>query len=204
MTDDELLTAVRESFAGARLNAPLDATIQRGHALRARRRRGGLATAIVLAAGLAVAGVVSSGAGQPAPTAGATPPTRLAAWTVTKGPGHTLTILVRQLRDPAGLERTLRDDGVPSAVAFQGGTLSDTPPLPRPCRDVHMSDRANADLQGKIIGPGLAPDPHAVALVIHTAQIPRGIGLNLTVQVSRRGYGWSLGLVQASPACTGS
>ena len=204
MTDDELLSAVRESFAGARLNAPLDATIQRGRTLRARRRRGGLAAAIVLAAGLTVAGLLSRGTGQPTPTAGPTPPASLAAWTVTKGPGHTVTILVRQLRDPAGLRRTLRADGVPAAVAFQGGLLSDTPPLPRTCRDVHMSDTANADLQGRIIGPGMAPDPRAVALVIHTAEIPRGIGLNLTVQADKSGYGWSLGLVRASPACTGS
>jgi hypothetical protein len=194
MTDDELLSAVRESFAGARLNAPLDATIQRGRTLRARRRWGGLA----------VAGLLSRTPGQPAPAAGPTPPASLAAWTVTKGPGHTVTILVRELRDPAGLRRTLRADGIPAAVAFQGGLLSDTPPLPRTCRDVHMSDTANADLQGRIIGPGMAADPRAVALVIHTAEIPRGIGLNLTVQADKSGYGWSLGLVRASPACTGS
>jgi hypothetical protein len=204
MTDDELLSAVRESFAGARLNAPLDATIQRGRTLRTRRRRGGLAAAIVLAAGLTGAGLLSRGTGQPTPTASPTPPASLAAWTVTKGPGHTVTILVRQLRDPAGLRRTLRADGIPAAVAFQGGVLSDTPPLPRTCHDVHMSDAANAALQGRIIGPGMAPDPRTVALVIHTAEIPRGIGLNLTVQANKSGYGWSLGLVRASPACTGS
>ncbi|MGI8451065.1 MAG: hypothetical protein ACR2MP_28565 [Streptosporangiaceae bacterium] len=67
-----------------------------------------------------------------------------------------------------------------------------------------MAQEPNADLQGKIIGPGMAPDPRSVALVIHTTEIPRGIGLNLTVQVNRHGYGWSLGLVQTSPACTGS
>jgi hypothetical protein len=203
-TDDELLTAVRESFAGTRLNTPLGATIRRGRTLRARRRRGGLAAVIVLAAGLTVAGLLSSGTGQPAPPAGPTPPATLAAWTVTRGPGHTLTILVRQLRNAAGLQRTLRADGVPAAVAFQGGMLSDTPPLPRTCRDVRMSDQANADLQGRIIGPGMPPDPRAVALVIHAAEIPPGIGLNLTVQAKGSGYGWSLGLVRVSPACTGS
>ena len=208
-TDDELLTAVRESFAGARLDTPLDATIRRGRRLRARRRRGGVATAVVLAAGLTVAGLtvaglVASRSGQPAPQARPTPPATLAAWTVTKGPGHTVTILVRQLRDPAGLQRTLRADGVPAAVAFQGGMLSDTPPVPRTCQNVRMSDPANADLQGKIIGPGLSASPRYIALVIHAAEIPRGIGLNLTVQTNGSGYGWSLGLVQASPACTGS
>jgi hypothetical protein len=203
-TDDDLLTAVRESFAGARLDTPLDATIRRGRRLRGRRRRGGVAAAVVLAAGLTVAGLVASRSGQPAPQARPTPPATLAAWTVTKGPGHTVTILVRQLRDPAGLERTLRADGVPAAVAFQGGMLSDTPPVPHTCQNVRMSDSANADLQGKIIGLGLGASPREIALVIHAAEIPRGIGLNLTVQTNGSGYGWSLGLVQASPACTGS
>lgn len=216
ITDDELLTAVRESFAGARLSTPLDATIRRGRTLRARRRRGALATATGLAAGLTVAGLVASGAGRQAPQASHGPPpvqraqasptpARLAAWTVTKGPGHTVTILVRQLRDPVGLERTLRADGVPAAVAFQGGTLSDTPPVPHACQNVHMSDAANAGLQGKIIGMDLRPPtPQGIALVIHTAAIPRGIGLNLTVQYRTDSWGWSLGLVQTSLACTGS
>ena len=204
ITDDELLTAVRESFAGTRLGNPLDATIRRGRTLRARRRRGGVAAAVVLAAGLSVAGLAASQSGHPAPRARPAPTATLAAWTVTKGPGHTVTILVRQLRDPAGLQRTLRADGVPAAVAFQGGTLSDTPPIPHTCQNARMPDTANADLQGKIIGPGQAASPRAIALVIHAAEIPRGIGLNLTVQTNGSGYGWSLGLVQASPACTGS
>lgn len=207
ITDDELLTAVRESFAGTRLAAPLDATLRRGRRLRARRRTGGLAAAVALAAGLTTAGLVSGGGGQPAPQspqAGRTPQARLAAWTVTKGPGHTVTILVRQLRDPAGLQRTLRADGVPVAVAFQVGALSLTPPVPHRCQAVRMSDQANADLQGRILGPGMSPDPRVIALVIHTAEIPRKVGLNMTVRSRASGYGWSLGLVQASPSCTGS
>ncbi len=67
-----------------------------------------------------------------------------------------------------------------------------------------MSDAAGADLRGKILGPGMSPDPRAIALVIRTAEIPRGIGVNLTVQTSSSGYGWSLGRVQAIRACTGS
>ncbi len=213
ITDDALLTAVRESFGGARLSAPLDATVRRGRALRTRRRIGGAAAAIAVAAGLGVAGLgvaglVSGGGAQPAP--GHAPPsspmpqTRLAAWTVTKGPGQQVKIMVRELRDPAGLQRTLRADGVPVTVAFQGGELSDTPPLPPACHPVRMTDEANAELQGRILGPGMSRDPRVIALVIHAAQIPRGIGLNLTVQSHAAGYGWSLGLVQASPACTGS
>jgi len=212
-TDSELLTAVRESFAGARLRTPLDATIRRGRALRARRRIAGLAgaAAIAGAAALTTALLLPGGAGQPAasgpgPAASVTPPgpARLAAWTVTRGPGRTVTILIRQLRDPAGLQRALRADGVPAAVAFQGGTLSDTPPLPKQCLDTSLSDEANAQLQNKILGQSFMDPRHGIALVIHAAEIPDGIGLNLTVQSGGNGWGWSLGLVRASPECTGS
>ena len=210
-TDGELLTAVKESFAGARLNTPLDATIRRGRVLRARRRAAGLAGAAVIAGGaaLAVAGLLpGGGAARPAtPAATGTPPAqaRLAAWTVTRGPGHTVTILIRQLRDPAGMQRTLRADGVPAAVAFQGGILSDTPPLPKECRNLPMSAEANARLQGRILGQSFMREvQNGIALVIHTDEIPKGIGLNLTVQSSGNGWGWSLGLVRASPECTAS
>jgi hypothetical protein len=212
-TDSELLTAVRESFAGARLHAPLDATIRRGRALRARRRLAGLAgaAAIAGAAALTAALLLPGGAGRPAasgpgPAVSVTPApsARLAAWTVTKGPGHTVTILIRQLRDPAGLQRALRADRVPAHVAFQGGVLSDTPPLPKECRVTSLSDEANAHLQNKILGQSFINPRDGIALIIHTDEIPRGIGLNLTVQSGGNGWGWSLGLVRAGPGCTGS
>jgi hypothetical protein len=214
-TDSELLAAVRESFAGARLNVPLDATIRRGRRLRARRRAAGLAGAAVVIAGgaaLATALLVPGGPARPAssgpgPAASGTghSPARLAAWTVTEGPDHTVTIQIRELRDPAGMQRTLRADGVPAHVAFQGGVLSDTPPLPRRCLDTSLSDEANARLQGKILGNSFMPEVRdGIALVIHANEIPKGIGLNLTVQSGSNGWGWSLGLVRASPECTGS
>jgi hypothetical protein len=214
-TDSELLTAVRESFAGTLLQAPLGATVRRGRALRARRRAVGLAgVAVVIAGGaaLATALLVPGGPARPAPS-GPRPaasgtdhsPARLAAWTVTEGPDHTVTILIRELRDPAGMQRTLRADGVPAHVAFQGGVLSDTPPLPRQCRNTRLSPEEDATLQGKILGNSFMPEvQNGIALVIHANEIPKGIGLNLTVQTSSNGWGWSLGLIQASPACTGS
>jgi hypothetical protein len=103
------------------------------------------------------------------------------------------------------MQRTLRADGVPAHVAFQGGVLSDTPPLPRRCLNTSLSDEANAQLQGKILGNSFMPEVRdGIALVIHANEIPKGIGLNLTVQSGSNGWGWSLGLVRASPECTGS
>jgi hypothetical protein len=120
-----------------------------------------------------------------------------------------VTVLIRQLNDPAGLQRALRADGVPATVAFEGGVMPDTPPLPRECHNLPLSAQANTNLQAKIVSwPGASNAYTNVALVVHTAEIPPGIGLNLTVQTTGTGpdagWGWSLGLVRASPECTGS
>jgi hypothetical protein len=213
-TDSELLTPVRESFAGVRLNVPLDATIQRGRRLRARRRVVGATGAAAIAGGVALIAallVPSGGAVRPAgPSAALAGPVRYqtAAWTVARGPDRTVTVLIRQLSDPAGLQRALRADGVPAAVAFQGGILSDTPPLPKACRNISLSAEANAHLQARILGQSPVNPRSGIALVIYANEIPKGIGLNLTVQTTGTGpgagWGWSLGLVQATPECTGS
>jgi hypothetical protein len=165
-----------------------------------------IAAAAVIAGGavLAAAALAGGRAGRPASSGTHEPPAALTAWSVVKGPNQTVTILIRQLRDPAGMQRTLRADGVPAVVAFQGGMLSDTPPLPRGCQNPPMSDEANAKLQSKILGPAAGMNViDKVALTIHTAEIPKGIGLNLTVQASATSWGWSLGLVLATQACTG-
>jgi hypothetical protein len=54
---------------------------------------------------------------------------------------------VRELADAAGLQRALRADGRPARVAFRVGIPSDSPPLPAECKNVAMSDEANANLQ---------------------------------------------------------
>ncbi len=41
-----------------------------------------------------------------------------AAWTVHRAPNGTITVNVKQLRDPAGLQRTLREEGVPAYVRY--------------------------------------------------------------------------------------
>jgi hypothetical protein len=168
------------------------------------------ATAIAAGAVLTAMALLPGGAaGQagPAPIASPSGPVRFqtAAWTVTREPDRTVTVLVRQLSDPAGLQRALRAAGVPAAVAFQGGMLSDTPPLPRSCRNTRLTPRQNLDLQSRILGlPGNLTGDALVALTIHATAIPKGIGLNLTVQSGNNSWGWSLGLVRATPQCTGT
>jgi hypothetical protein len=203
--DSDLLFAIRQSLAGVTMAAPLETAVRRGRVVRARRRAAilGVTAAIIVAAvALAVSGTVG----------GQSPPDRLAAWTVTDLPHGVIVVRITQLRDPAGLQRALRAHGVPAAVAFQGGTLSTTPPLPKACRETGLSPRADTRLQEQILDrtPG-RPNPRALfhgrrtmALLIRPAAIPSGIGLNLTVQWSSQSSGWSLGLVRATPQCTGS
>jgi hypothetical protein len=130
----------------------------------------------------------------------------LDAWTVTAGPGGAIEVTVRQLENAAGLQNALRAAGIPVQVAFQAGQPSDSPPLPADCKSVTMSDEANADLQGKILGMPMPPaGGEGIALTIYPRQIPKGIGIYLAIQSgsNSRDWGWGLDLVQATPACTG-
>jgi hypothetical protein len=222
MNDDQLMATVRDSFAEVRLDVPVEQTARRGRALRGRSRAYRAAAVAGMAAIAGVTAVAVTGPGRAAPpaasaNAGATGAPvvtgpggiRLDAWTVTKGSDGTVNVTIRQLLDAAGVQRALRADGVPARVEFQSGMISDSPPLPAGCNDVKMSDEANTDLQGKILGwpSSISPDQaHGIALTIYAQQIPRGIGICLAVQPDSSphgSWGWGLDLVQATPACTG-
>ena len=197
MNDDEVLAAVRDSFSGVRMRAPLEQAVRRGQVLRA-RRRGGRAAALTGTAALAGAAAVTAlNLGAPAGTA------TLAAWTVTAGPGHTVHVTIRQLSDPAGLQRELRAYGVPARVAFAHDT-SDSPPLPAGCRPPAIPVQENIQLQSKIVdfsGETL----NGIFFTVHPQAIPHGIGIYLAVmpQSGNGSYGTGLDLVQATKACTG-
>ena len=72
---------------------------------------------------LAGAGLVAAAAAAAAATAvivpAASPPTRaqLAAWTVTRQ-ADGIHVTIRELSDPAGLQRKLRSEGLPASVTF--------------------------------------------------------------------------------------
>jgi hypothetical protein len=208
MNDNEVLTAVRDSFSEVRMCVPLDQTVRRGRVLRARRRGSRVAALAGAAALAAVTAVTAVNLGAPARSVPVSPGNgglALDAWTVTVGPDHTVNVTVRQLSNAAGLQQALRADGIPARVAFQAGTPSDTPPLPAGCRNVAMSDEANATLQGKIISTPVPVPPAQIALALHPRAIPHGIGIYLAIQSgsSSRDWGWGLDLVQAASTCTG-
>ena len=134
MNDDELITAVREPH-----RCPFGhlggADVQRGRAVRARRsfRRG-------RRAGRGRRG----GACRERADTGQ-PPARhpLAAWTVVKQADGKVSVTIRQFRDPAGLQRKLRADGVPASVIFNPRLRAGTVPraLPRPEQSVSCLQR---------------------------------------------------------------
>src|SRR5262249_13026274 len=143
-------------------------------------------------------------------------PVTLAAWTVARHPGGIINVTIRELRDPAGLQRTLRADGVPANVVFLGHSFTPTTSataIPRSCRAPHLSDRANADLQVKIMPqpvPFNPTNPGSVVLSIRPSAIPRKIGLFIKAYAASTGSqaGQALALqtdlVRASQQCTGS
>jgi len=186
MTDEELIRMVREQRTSVPMTTPVDQIISRGRAVRTRRRIPGIAGALAGAAALALAVAALLPAGH---QAGRQPPIQLDAWTVVKHVDGTIVVTVRQLHDPAGLERTLRADGVPASVTFFGHE-------PRACHNYPL----DLALMHRVFGG------HGPPLVIHPSALPSGTGVQLNPGHYPRGGPIALaaGLVRASPRCTGS
>jgi hypothetical protein len=117
-------------------------------------------------------------------------------------------VKIREFRDPAGLQRKLRADGVPASVHF--GTLRPGEPLLRllhfkgnPCQEYSGGE---SQAQNVVTGGS----PFTVGMFLHPSAIPTGAGVQF-VSTSNLGYqhgpqhaGLLEWLVQASPRCTGS
>jgi hypothetical protein len=145
MNDDELITLMKAPFADVHMTMPTDQVIRHGRRLRGHRRLYGLTGTVALAAGAITAVALLVPGGHPATA-------QLAAWTVTRDPDGGVTVTVNQMKDPAGLQAILRADGIPARVTFDPVRAMNQP-LPAGCAAPQMSDRANAQLQGKILTP---------------------------------------------------
>jgi len=189
MTDNDLIIAVRESFTSVHSATDVGSIESRGRALRARQKTAGLAGALAVAAAATVAAVTALGpAGhQPSHPGGI----RLAAWTVAKQADGTIDVTLRQLRDPAGLQRTLRADGLPASVTFSGQ-------LPNSCqRFVVGGDVIKQIFSGRQAGG-------YPVMVIHPAALPAGAGVAINPPDQSPITNVAIGLVHTSPRCTGS
>jgi hypothetical protein len=133
MNDEELATAVRESVRGARLDVPAEQIVHRSRAIRARRRIPALAGGLTAAATATAAAVLVLAGGPAVPGQNATArharTVVTVAWTVHAAPDGTVTITLRQYANPAGLQQTLRADGINAIVRRMPSQA--TTPMPR-------------------------------------------------------------------------
>jgi hypothetical protein len=230
MSDSDVLTAVRDRLSGMPLASPpdVDAIMARGRARRNRRLIPGVTGTLAAAAVAAFAVTSLAPASNEASHQGSRQPTvQLAAWTVTELAGGNISVTVRELKDPAGLQRTLRADGVPASVTFAsqqnaacrpypGGTPSNLPRpathllqrvFPQPYKELSLLPQGPRRAR-VVAAHGRPPIPpnlslnHA-AIVIDPSALPRNAG----VQLGASPDGAALLLPQvvyASPQCTGS
>ena len=130
---------------------------------------------------------------------------QLAAWTVVKQADGTIFVKIRELRDPAGLQATLRADGVPASVVFYPG---------RPVAGqsawafVHFKNNPCQEYSG---GEGQAQNvvrggSPLTGVFLYPSAIPNGAGVQIVATRNLSGPPFPLfeWLVQASPQCTGS
>ena len=199
LTDDQLADRIgprlRRELADIAAPDDLPARLRRRRARQTRRSFAAGAAATAVVAGAATLAVTAGGpASPPAPIR-----TTLTAWTVTRQPDGAVEVTVRDARDPAGLQRRLRADGIPANVTLGDG-------LSPSCKLVDSNEA--------IASIGVRSTDKGTVFTIRPSDIPRGQGLALTfgsfVMPSRNGshghrfveVGYNF--VQLSQQCTGS
>ena len=193
MNDDELMTAVRESFTDVHSATPVEQIVSRSRAVRTRRRIPAIAAVLAVAAAAAMAVTTLLPGHPPSRPVSA----QLAAWTVVKQADGTVYVTIRELRDPAGLQRTLRADGIPASVTFTGRRNP-------ACRPYVRSHRYGIDV---FVAPIYrAPN----VLIFHPSDLLPGAGWQIEIVKGFNRphlpgiYVFSPLMVYASPQCTGS
>jgi hypothetical protein len=176
---DDVICQVRESFSGLRMDMPAEEVFTRSRARRRRRLSGLTAAAAATAAGIAAA--VTLTLGHPAPALGGPAPARsgnpspsgpgsvrLAAFSVTSGPGDSTTLILRKgpqypRLDPGALRQALARHGIPALVTV--GTF---------CRPAHGASSG----AGKV-APAAKQADGSDAIVINGRTIPPGTRLSI-------------------------
>jgi hypothetical protein len=201
---DELEDELRSAFAraAARIEVPEQARqrlIRRNYHPRTAGRRlaarmTAVAGVVAVGAALTVTALVSA-SHQPSYR----PAVQLAAWTVVKQADGDVSVTIRQLRDPAGLQRTLRADGIPASVTFADRENPSCQPY-----------SAGLALLNTVFPPPLVgPPPGNTVIVIRPSALPTSVGVLLGASFGQSSGGMKYagvepGLVYATPQCTGS
>ena len=195
MNDQEVITAVRQSVHGVRMNVPAEQILSRSRAIRAsgHRRLAACITAAA-AAGSVVLGLGLSGARGAAPngrtgtihatgTIHGTGTTRTAAFTLTGNANgtDTLTLTHSQMFDPAALQQALAQHGIPALVKT-GTYCSSNPAAPNPASIGVLSVRAPGPQPPRGVFSNLTPsEMNRIAAgtrtVINPAVMPSGTEL---------------------------
>ena len=190
MNEHDVMYQVRESFSGLRMDTPVEQVWARSRARR-RRRLTGMTAATAATAGAAA--VITLAAGGPAPAPSGNSPSaspgsaspgsaspgsaspgsaspgsvRLAAFTVTNGPGDSTTLILRKDApiDPGELRQALAQHGVPALVTV-GSFCRTTPLAPVPF--------------GQVVQPTTLADG-SDAIVINGQAMPSGAELSIAV-----------------------
>ena len=136
---NDVICQVRESFSGLHMDMPVEKVFATSRARR-RRRLSGLTAAAAATAGAAAAITLTAGGPAAPAVSGSLPPpspapslgqVKLAAFSVTNGPGDSTTLILRkgqQYRlDPAALRRALARHGIPALVTV--GTFCRSTPV---------------------------------------------------------------------------
>jgi len=207
--NDDLLTIIKDRLAGVRdslgeayPSIPASEIVARARRSRLRRRLiPGMAGVLALAVAAALAVTTLAPASH---QASHHPGVQLAAWTVVTQPGGNVSVIIRELRDPAGLQRRLRADGVPATVTFLNQLNPACHPWPGAALE-GMHTPAGDALFNRVFPPH--PGPPGV-IVIRPSALPSGGGVQLAASFGSPGprafITIGAGLVQASPECTGS
>jgi hypothetical protein len=168
MNDQELITAVRQSVDGVRMNVPAEQIVSRSRAIRAsgHRRLAACITAVA-AAGSVVLGLGLSGAFGSAPARG-TGTIRTAAFTLTRNANGTATLTVtpQVLLDPSTLQSDLRQYGIPAIVTAGSFCFSDPSP---------------SGFTQVVSGPSISASPPPT-YTINPAAMPAGTELSFGIE----------------------
>lgn len=127
------------------------------------RRR--VLTLTALATAAAATAAVAAAATRPAQSQQAT----LAAWTVSRAADNSVTVTLREFRDPQGLQRTLAAAGVP--VLVQDG--------PSPCPYPYQAIAGNASFIGQVVTRDNPRQGSLAVFTIHPSAIPTGTQLDI-------------------------